>query len=453
MSNLLSTNEPRHGPEAYRRMDTRGRLLFPGEDQMPDGRYRYRYQDWDGTRRAAYSWRLVPGDALPENKRDGMSLREKERLISENLQYSTGRQRTGRQTLDQWFRFWLEGKPMLKPTTRTNYAGIYDCYIACNLGNRRLEDIRYSDIRTFYNKLLYDGVRIRVKRTGKIVRNTGISMGSLKLIHSILRPIFSLAVRDGCIRTNPCDHALADVQRSSRKERGRRHALTEEQQQRFVNFVSSSERYREWLPILTVFLGTGCRVGELIGLRWEDCDFEQNLISVNHSIIYGKFGNSACAMQVSTPKSESGHRTVPMLQEVRAALLKEYAKQQALGSSLQQPVIDGYTNFVFVNRNGNLFNPSCINRMLERMRKSCNLEEQEKAQKESRSPVEIPHFSAHNLRHTFCTRFCENETNLKTIQEIMGHSDIQITMNVYAEATEAKKQQSMQKLEGKIKIS
>ena len=59
----------------------------------------------------------------------------------------------------------------------------------------------------------------------------------------------------------------------------------------------------------------------------------------------------------------------------------------------------------------------------------------------------------HNLRHTFCTRFCENETNIKVIQEIMGHSDISTTMNIYAEATEAKKKESFESLEGKIKIS
>ena len=59
----------------------------------------------------------------------------------------------------------------------------------------------------------------------------------------------------------------------------------------------------------------------------------------------------------------------------------------------------------------------------------------------------------HNLRHTFCTRFCENETNIKVIQEIMGHSDIGTTMNIYAEATEAKKRESFDNLEGKIKIS
>ena len=79
--------------------------------------------------------------------------------------------------------------------------------------------------------------------------------------------------------------------------------------------------------------------------------------------------------------------------------------------------------------------------------------ETEKAQSENRAPVLLPHFSVHNLRHTFCTRFCENETNIKIIQEIMGHADITTTMDIYNEATLDKKKESFANLEGKIKLS
>lgn len=76
-----------------------------------------------------------------------------------------------------------------------------------------------------------------------------------------------------------------------------------------------------------------------------------------------------------------------------------------------------------------------------------------KAAEEKREPCLIRHFSCHNLRHTFCTRFCENETNIKVIQEIMGHSDITTTMDVYAEATQSKKKEAFSNLEEKIRIS
>ena len=114
--------------------------------------------------------------------------------------------------------------------------------------------------------------------------------------------------------------------------------------------------------------------------------------------------------------------------------------------------IDGYSNFVFVTATGSIYLPSAVNRAIERARVAYNKEEIDKAEKEDREPLIIPHFSAHNLRHTFCTRFCENESNLKIIQSIMGHTDISTTMDVYAEATQEKKQEIVANLQGKIII-
>ena len=84
--------------------------------------------------------------------------------------------------------------------------------------------------------------------------------------------------------------------------------------------------------------------------------------------------------------------------------------------------------------------------------KACNAKEEEDAKAEGREPELLPHFSCHHLRHTFCTRFCENKTNLKIIQKIMGHADITTTMDIYNEATKDKKMESFAGLEDKIKI-
>ena len=156
-------------------------------------------------------------------------------------------------------------------------------------------------------------------------------------------------------------------------------------------------------------------------------------------------------MSITTPKTSAGIRTIPMLPEVRKAFMTERKKQMAQGGN--STVVDGYSGFIFLNRESYVHNPMTINRAIVRIYKAYNLEETELAKKEKREPVLIPHFSVHNLRHTFCTRFCENETNIKVIQEIMGHSDIGTTMNIYAEATESKKQESFKNLAGKIKIS
>lgn len=435
--------------EQDQRTDSLGRSLLSGEDQMPDGRYRYRYKDTVGKRRAIYSWRLLPSDKGPPGTRTALSLREREETIIELIKQAQGEASHRRATLDQWFWFWLSGKPMLKPTTKANYRGLYTCYVKSNLGERRIKDIRYSDINSFYIKLLNGEAVMQECRSSGRSKTSGIKFNSLRPIHAMLQQVFRLAVRDGDIRTNPCDHVLRDLKNTFRTEQTKRRALTEAEQELLITFLAGDPHYKDWLPMITVFLGTGLRIGELTGLRWQDCDFNANLISVNHSLLYGKFGTPGCRMQISTPKSASGRRTVPMLKEVRETLLM---LRQQRSEAIPGPEVDGYSGFVFLNRNGNLYNPSCINRALERIRASCNQWEAKRAVEEMRQPQILPHFSAHIFRHTFCTRFCENETNIKVIQGIMGHSDIRTTMNIYAEATEAKKILTMQNLEGKIRL-
>lgn len=126
-----------------------------------------------------------------------------------------------------------------------------------------------------------------------------------------------------------------------------------------------------------------------------------------------------------------------MLKQVKDALFQERRKQMTEG--FNQSEIDGYKGFIFKNRFDTVYRPQTINRAIKRIIRDINAEEKVKAKQMHREPLIIRDFSAHNLRHTFCTRFCENETNLKVIQEIMGHSDISVTMNIYAEATKDKK--------------
>lgn len=140
-----------------------------------------------------------------------------------------------------------------------------------------------------------------------------------------------------------------------------------------------------------------------------------------------------------------------MLSEVRQALIneREYQKEAEIVCTAN---IDGHTDFVFLNRYGNVHNPQTINRAIDRIVLAHNLEEMGLAEKQHHEPLLIPHFSCHNLRHTFATRYCENESNIKVIQEILGHKDIATTMDVYVEATKDAKKKSFTELDGKIKI-
>lgn len=275
---------------------------------------------------------------------------------------------------------------------------------------------------------------------------------AMEIIHTIIHPIFTLAVRDNYIRINPATGAMAEIKKSHNWEKPKRHALTIAEQTAFIDYMRNHKVYNHWLPLFTVLLGTGCRIGEAIGLRWEDCDFDEGIISINHNMVYRKYEEDEKArFHIVTPKTSAGVRIVPMLSEVKAALQAEWETQKIVG--FNESVVDGYTGFIFQNRYGDPLSPHSVNRAIDRICDAYIEDETVLADQEGRDPVLIRHFSAHNLRHTFCTRFCENERNIKVIQEIMGHADIETTMNIYAEATKEKKKESFSNLEGKIKIS
>ena len=419
-----------------KRKDNKGRNLKDGEIQQADGRYKFQYMDVNKVRRAVYSWRLLPTDRTPAGKRDDISLREKEEAIYADQMDGIDGYSARTTTLNQIFEKYMSGKVNLKQSTRTNYLYMYRQYVKDSIGSKTIQSIKYSDIKRFYNEL---------------ITRSGFKPNSMEIIHTILHPAFTLAVRDGYIRTNPTDGVMAEIKKSHNWEKAKRHALTLDEQTTFIEFLAQSDIYGHWLPMFTLFLGTGCRVGELIGLRWQDIDFKNGTISINHNLIYRQQENGHMELHITTPKTSAGCRTIPMLKEVRAALHEIRLQQFQTGN--KNVTIDGYTGFVLTGRFGDVFTPHSINRAIDRIIPACNAWEAERAKESNRKPVVIRHFSVHNLRHTFCTRFCENETNVKVIQEIMGHADISTTMNVYAEATEAKKKESIENLEGKIRIS
>lgn len=419
-----------------KKRDDKGRVLRSGERQREDGRYEYRFKDDKGEIRSVYSWKLVATDKCPKGKRCRQALRDMERSIIRDIEDNISSFEAYRTTLNSYFDDYIGTKYELKQSTRTNYKYMYNKYVRDDLGTRSLTNIRYSDIKKFYIHL---------------IRDLGFKPNSVEIMQTILHPVFGSAVRDNLIRLNPTEGVLLEIKRSHEWEKPKKHALSIEQQEAFIQYCTSSSQYRHWLPLFTVFLGTGCRVGEVIGLRWEDCDFEEQIISINHNLIYRLQDSGKCEFHITTPKSKAGIREIPMLNSVKRALLEERLWQMS-HNGLNQTVVDGYSGFIFQNRFGDVMSPHAINRAIDRICRDYNEEEALCAKEEKRDPVLLPHFSVHILRHTFCTRFCENETNLKVIQEIMGHADITTTMDIYNEATREKKRESFANLEGKIKI-
>ena len=276
--------------------------------------------------------------------------------------------------------------------------------------------------------------------------------GAGKSTQNVLHQVFAVAVDDEYIRVNPTDGVLTAIKAAHQYETPKRHALTLPQQQAFLTFIKKTPKFQHWLPMFTFMLGTGCRISETVGLCWSDIDFESGFITIQHNLVYHDHEVGGCYFTMSTPKTAAGKRAIPILPEVRKALEQERANQQELELVCEYE-IDGISDFVFLNRFGQPQNPQTVNRAIKRISVAYNEAELEKAEKEKREPQLLPPFSCHNLRHTFCTRLCENETNLKIIQDIMGHRDISTTMEIYAEATKEAKAHSFANLNGKLGIS
>ncbi len=305
------------------------------------------------------------------------------------------------------------------------------------LGEKKIQSLRRSDIVRFYNSL---------------IDTKGLAINTVESIHTVLHQVFQTAVDDDYIRRNLTEGVLTECKKARNYAKPKRHALTIPEQKAFIEYIKNNAQYKHWLPIFTFFLGTGCRVSEVTGLCWRDIDMENNTIVISHGLVYYDREMRRTYHYMSSTKTVAGGRCIPMLPEVKQALLDEKAYQEEIGLKCTAN-IGGMTDFIFLNRFGDVHNPQTINRTIKRIVLAHNLEEMEKAEKQNREPLYLPDFSCHNLRHTFATRFCENETNLKVIQSILGHKDIATTMDVYAEATKDKLQESIENLHGKIMIS
>ena len=411
--------------------DSKGRKLQKGESQREDGRYEYRYTDANGKRKSVYSWKLTPTDPTPQGKKRGPSLRELKLKIEADRRDGIS---DANMTVDDLWKKFITSKRKLKDSTRNGYIYNYNKYIKPEFGNIRISEVKYSDILCFYNYLIHD---------------VGLTVRTVEIIQNIIHPMFNLAVKDHAIRDNPSQDVMKELKENNDSGNKKVHTLSKEEQEAFFDFVENSDTYSHWLDLFIVLIGTGCRIGEALGLTFADLDFKNNNISINHSISYRPQEDGTCQHRISTPKTEKGTRNIPMLPEVKEALLRVKAYQKLNGKC--KSVVDGYSGFVFMNRDKKVMMFSSVNKAIARIVKEQNKQASE--DKSVENPVMLTHFTAHSFRHTFCTRLFEKSQDFKAIQELMGHADVQTTMNIYDEVFPDRRNQVITNLAGMIQIN
>lgn len=337
-------------------------------------------------------------------------------------------QRADRLTLDRWFGIWLNDYKInnVKPTTRQIYEDLYKCQVKDTLGKRYLTQIKPIHIQKMYNDFM----------------SKGLSSKYLHNVNAVLYNLFDVAVRNDMLVKNPCDGVIKPPIGGVE-----RRVLTAQEQTRFLRFIRQ-EPWTFYEPTLTVLLGTGLRVGELLGLNWEDIDFEQKTITITKTLVYVKRQDTKkFHFAIQSPKTKHGKRVVPMQKDVELALRRQEENQRQIHAQGKWAPHAGFERLVFTGRTGQPQQRGAVQGMLNKIVKAINDEEERLARKEGRDPVLMEHLHPHALRHSFATRCFEVDMPPKTVQMLLGHASIQMTLDLYTHVSDQKKLEDMKKLD------
>ena len=377
------------------RRDNRRRILRTGESQNKEGRYVYKYINSLGEQKFIYSWKLVPTDRVPKGKRDDISLREKIAEVQRDL--SDGIDTAGKKmTVCQLY----EKKNNLRKNIRRNTVKGRQQFMNVlkkdPFGSMSIDSVKQSDAKEW---------AIRMSENG-------IAYNSIKNYMRSLRASFYMAIQDDYVRKNPFDFVLSDILDDTRKEKT---ALSLEQEEALLTVAKSDRTYKKYYDELVILLETGLRISEFCGLDLNVAvDMKNKSILVEHQLLK----DTETGYYIEKPKTKSGIREIPMTDKAYDAfqrLIKSRKKTEPI-------VIDGYSNFLMLNGKGLPQVASSYNMVLKGLVKKYNKTHDD----------ELPEISPHSLRHTFCTKMANKGMTPNTLQYIMGHSDISMTLNYYA---------------------
>ena len=376
-----------------KRRDSKRRILRRGESVREDGLYQFKYYV-NGKPKFIYSWRLEPTDKLPHGKKPCLSLRELEKQIGYDLDSQMDPSKKNMTVLELVERY-LKTRTGIKASTKANYKFVTNILEREAFGGKKIGDIKTSDAKLFLIKL----------------QNDGRGYSSIKTVRGVLRPAFQLAVDDDYLQKNPFGFQLAGVVVNDSVTR---EAITRDQMRKFLRFIRGDNCYCKYYEAVFILFHTGMRISEFCGLTISDLDMENRIIDINHQLQR----TSEMEYIVESTKTNAGTRKLPMTDEVHRcfqSILEDREVPQV------EKMVGGLTGFLYLDGNGmplvamhweHRFN-NMVNRYNEIYRE------------------QMPNITPHVCRHTYCSNQARAGMNPKTLQYLMGHSDIGVTMNVY----------------------
>ena len=374
------------------RRDSKRRILRTGESQRKDGKYLFKYHV-NGKPYFLQSWRLEPTDRQPQGTKPTPSLREMEKALGRDLEAQLDPDSRGLTVVELINRY-LATKTGVQPSTQVNYNFVRNLMKREDFSGRKIREVKISDAKLFLIKLQTDG--------------RGYS--TIKTVRGVLRPAFQMAVDDNIIQKNPFGFQLAGVVVNDSVTR---EAITRDQMRKFLKFVHDDAVYCKYYEVVYILFHTGLRISEFCGLTVRDIDLEHRILNIDHQL-----QRTGVVLHVESTKTNAGTRKLPMTREVCDCFkaILEARKPPAV-----ERVVDGYSGFLFLDKDGlpevAMHWEHRFNHMVGRYNDIYR--------------VRMPNITPHVCRHTYCSNMARAGMNPKTLQYLMGHSDIGVTMNTY----------------------
>ena len=375
------------------RRDSKHRVLRAGESMRADGKYQFKYHI-AGKPHFVYSWKLEPTDKLPAGKKPCISLRELEKQIGFDLESQLDPMKRNI-TVNELVERYLSTKTGAKHSTVANYNFVKNILKKEEFSETKIVNIKTSDAKLFLIKMQSDG--------------KGYS--TVKSVRGVLRPAFQMAVDDDILNKNPFEFQLAGVVVNDSHTRT---AITREQMRQFLKFVHDDNCYCKYYEVVYILFHTGMRISEFCGLTLKDIDLKNRIVNIDHQLQR----TSDMQYVIESTKTNAGTRKLPITEEVAKcfqAIIEDREPQQ------REKMIDGYAGFLFYDKDNNplvaMHWEHRFNHMVQRYNDIYR--------------IQIPNITPHVCRHTYCSNMAKSGMNPKTLQYLMGHSDIGVTLNTY----------------------
>lgn len=366
-----------------RRTTSTGRVLKTGESERKDGIFQYRYTDHYGKRKTVYAGTLK-------------ELRQKEDEILRSRVFGTSSKENI--TVSELANRFLTLKSGTRTQTLEQYRSKIKIFNQYPLFGMKLNNVRPSDVKEFL---------IQLKEEHQY------SFLSIKNMHMLLHAIMNVACEDNMIPRNPAAFKITSL---FRQDSSSREALTPQQQEALLTFLSGHKIYEKYYDQTVILMGTGLRASEYCGLTIPDIDFENRRIHVSRQLYKDKCGN----YHYASLKTATSQRYIPMKKDVIAAFERQLAIRKEMKNNL---AIDGHTDFVFITKQGT---PKTL------MTVGLSYRSISSAYNASNPEIPIVVLTPHVLRHTFCTNMVASGMDIKSLQYLMGHSSINMTLDLYA---------------------